>query len=81
MKNSDLKLATATKLELKAQQDKIMKLETFDLKVIFMELFFCLRFWMVFKICLSINQHFSINQSKRVGGEGVWVNLLKKRNL
>ena len=50
-----------------------MKLETFDLKVIFMELFFCLRFWMVFKICLSINQHFSINQSKRVGeggGEG-----------
>ena len=57
VKNSDFntKLATsATKVESKAEQDKIVKLEAFDSSYLMVRIFFAM---MVSKICLFINQH------------------------
>ena len=56
------KLTTfATKAELKAEQDKILKLQAFDSSY-FHDKFFLVM--MVFKICLFINQHL-IHQLKK----------------
>ena len=43
----------ATKVELKAEQDKIVKLETHDLSYLLGKIFLVM---MVLKICLFINQ-------------------------